>query len=109
MQIQIISIYDSKAGAFITPWFSQTVATAQRQFMSAVDDKSTDFHKYPGDYTLFHLGGFDQEQGKFDILPTPENLGLAITFMRGRDAAGTLHEALEEPPHAEILKINKIS
>lgn len=85
MKLQVFSVYDSKAEAFIQPWYSQTLGTALRSFEQAVNTESHDFQKFAGDYTLFHLGSFDQTKGRFDQLETPLNLGLAITFLKSPD------------------------
>lgn len=81
MQMHVFTIHDSKAQAFIQPWYSPNTDTAIRQFTTAVRDPATEFSKYPGDYTLFHLGTFNQEKATFDLLKTPENLGLALVFV----------------------------
>ncbi len=82
MKLQVFSIFDSKAEAFIQPWYSQTVGTAIRSFEQAVNQSDHDFYKFSGDYTLFHLGDFDQAKGLFDMKATPVNLGLAVTFIK---------------------------
>lgn len=92
MKIEMFSIHDSKAAAFVSPWFSPNEATAQRQFAAAANDPATDLYKFGEDYTLFHLGSFDQESGKFELLPTPRALGLAILYKRGRDAEAEIQE-----------------
>lgn len=78
---KIFSIFDSKAEAFITPFFSQSTGTAIREFSAAANDMEHQFFKYGGDYSLFELGSFDQGSAVFDILKAPINLGLAISFV----------------------------
>ncbi len=77
----MFSIYDSKAEAYIQPFYSQTTGTAIRSFETAVNENGHDFNKYAGDYTLFELGEFDQATGESTARETQLNLGLAITFM----------------------------
>lgn len=79
--MKIFSIYDSKAEAYITPFFSPTTATAIRQFEQACNDQNTDFHKFAGDYTLFEIGNFDEFTAKIDTPQSIINLGLALTFI----------------------------
>lgn len=83
MKLQTFSIYDSKAEAFIQPWYSQTLGTAIRSFEQAVNTSGHEFQKFSADYTLFHLGEFDQQTGRFTALATHVNLGLALTFLKG--------------------------
>ncbi len=82
MKLKVFSIHDSKAEAFIQPFYSQTTGTAVRSFEQAVNDPQSDFHKFAGDYTLFELGDFDQNTAVFTPLKTPINLGLALTYIK---------------------------
>lgn len=82
MILEIFSIFDSKAAAFITPFFSPTKGTGIRSFKQAANDPTNMFTIHAGDYTLFHLGTFYIETGKITMLDTPENLGLAITHQQ---------------------------
>ncbi len=86
MKLLAFSIYDSKAEAYLQPFFSQTIGTALRDFEAAVNTEDHQFAKYAADYTLFHLGDFDQGNAEFNLLPSPINLGCAITFIKGPDA-----------------------
>ncbi len=82
MKLKVFSIHDSKAEAFIQPFYSQTTGTAVRSFEQACNDANSDFHKFAGDYTLFELGEFDQNTAQFTALKTPTNLGLALTYIK---------------------------
>lgn len=88
MKLHLFSIYDSKAEAFIQPFFSPNQAVAQRSFSIACSDPEHAFHIHPGDYTLFSLGTFEHDDASFAIYPTPINLGLAITFIRDDPPGG---------------------
>ncbi len=82
MKLKVFSIYDSKAEAFIQPFYSQTTGTAVRSFEQACNDRASDFNKFAGDYTLFELGEFDQNTAEFTPLQTIVNLGVAITYIK---------------------------
>lgn len=82
MKSEKFAIHDSKVAAFITPFFSPTVASAIRDFTTACNTETSQFNQHAGDYTLFHLGTFDHESGKTVELQTSVNLGLAITFIK---------------------------
>lgn len=81
MNLSIFTVHDSKAEAFIQPFFAQNTAIAIRMFGKACNEQETDFHQFAGDYTLFELGMFDQDTAKFELHATPINLGLALTFI----------------------------
>lgn len=81
MTLSIFSVHDSKAEAFITPFFAQNEAVGVRMFAAAANSDTSDFNRFAGDYTLFLLGYFEQDNAEFDLLDTPKNLGLAITHI----------------------------
>ncbi len=77
----VFSIFDSKADAYLLPFFSRNRGVALRQFMSAVQDESSDFHRYAGDYTLFEIGTWDDSEGVLTEHGAKVNLGVAIQFL----------------------------
>lgn len=82
MKLHIFSIFDSKAEAFIQPFYAPTKAVGVRSFAHACNSPETDFHKFAGDYTLFHIGSFDSATGQIEQSDTHENLGLGISHIR---------------------------
>lgn len=80
MTMVMMAIYDSKAEGFLTPFFTQTRATGVRDFSRACNSPESNFFIHPEDFCLFEFGGFDQVTGKFDLLGSPESLGLALQF-----------------------------
>lgn len=80
MTMQIFTVYDSAAGAYLQPFFAPTIEFAIRQFRQAVNAPDHHFGKFPDDFTLFSLGSFDQSTCVWD-LHEPVSLGVAITFV----------------------------
>lgn len=80
MKIEIFSVYDSKAEAYLTPFFLATKGLAIRSFTQAINDVKHQFAMYPADYTLFHLGTYDDSKGSFDILEAKVNLGSGLEY-----------------------------
>lgn len=78
----MFSVYDSKAEAFIQPFFSPNSAVARRMFESAANDPNTDICKFAEDYTLFEIGTFENDQGLVSPLIPPKSLTVAITLKR---------------------------
>lgn len=87
MTEEIFAIFDSAAGAFLTPWTAQTIEVALRRFRAALAQEESDFSRFPEDYTLFHVGTFDKESGLISAVAPPHSLGVAVTFMERRTQA----------------------
>lgn len=79
--MKIYTIYDSKAEAYLQPFFSQNKATATRQFQQAAQDEKTDFNRHAADYTLFEIGTWDEFAGTLTPDDTKLNLGLALDYL----------------------------
>lgn len=80
MILQMFVTFDSKAEAYLPPFFVQSRGQALRSFEDTVNDTSTLLNKHPGDFTLFHAGTYDDQKG----IVTSErhsNLGKAIEFL----------------------------
>lgn len=88
--LKIFSVYDSKAEAFVQPFFSPATGTAIRSFATACNDENTDIHRYAGDYTLFEIGEFDPSTGKITPLEAHLNLGLAAAFIKAAPPATSI-------------------
>lgn len=73
----VFSVYDSKANAFLQPFFAVSRGVAERSFFAAVIDERHDFNRFAEDYTLFELGEFDEESAQFSCLETPRSMALA--------------------------------
>lgn len=76
----VFSVYDSKAKAYMQPFFFKTQGLAIRAFSSAVQQADHEFSKFAEDYTLFHLGEFDEASGVMTSLPTPAPVNKAVDF-----------------------------
>lgn len=81
MRMLFFTVHDSAAGAFLEPFCAPTIEVAIRMFRQLVNRADHQFGKFPEDYTLFHVGEFDQESGALVGLPTPHSLGVAVTFV----------------------------
>jgi hypothetical protein len=79
MKQNIYAIYDSKMNVFSTPFFSPNNATALRSFSDAANDGTTNICKHPEDFSLHHLGTFEDDLGVIEGCQTT-NLGLAADY-----------------------------
>lgn len=74
MITNVFSIYDSKAGAYIQPFFMRSVGEALRALQTVMSDPTHQFARHAADFTLFHLGSFDDSSAKFECLSAPRSV-----------------------------------
>jgi len=65
MKHKIFTVYDSKAKAYITPFFLHEDGMALRVFGDCINDTTHQFGKHPEDYTLFEIGTWEDQKAKF--------------------------------------------
>ena len=80
MKLKLFACHDSKAGAFMQPFFFQATGQAIRAFSDTVNDPKTQLNRHPADFTLFELGTFDDQTGEVETIK-PLNLGVALSFL----------------------------
>lgn len=83
MKLEMLSIRDVKMQAFMTPFFSINLAVAVRLFADAVNDPVSTMHKNPDDFSLYHLGTFQDGTGSYEHFAQPIKLGSALDFHKG--------------------------
>lgn len=67
----LFSIYDSKAKNYTFPYPAANTGVAVRMFTAAVQSEGSQWNMHPEDFTLFHLGEFDDENADLLQLDTP--------------------------------------
>lgn len=60
---KIYSVYDSKAQTYTPPFFQHQEAMALRTFTDCCNDPGHTFGMHPDDYTLYHLGTYNDNSG----------------------------------------------
>lgn len=65
MRQRIFAIYDRAACCYSQPFYQQTRGLGERAFTDAICDEKSAMHAHPGDYDLFDLGEYDNEDGCF--------------------------------------------
>ncbi len=76
---QIYSVFDAKAQTYSNPFYSPNEQIAVRDFTRACRDPNLDLSKFPEDFSLQHLGSFNDENGQFSVNlnPVPVTTALA--------------------------------
>lgn len=80
MKLEIFAVFDSKAAAFMQPFFMANGAVACRSFQEACNDVSTQFFKHPEDFTLYSLGYFEDNLATFEANGAPKPLVTAASL-----------------------------
>jgi len=78
--MKVFTVYDSAARKYLEPFFAETVEVACRMFRALVNKDGHQFNRFPEDYTLFHIGSYNDDEGQLSAI-TPHSLGVALTYV----------------------------
>lgn len=69
MKMQVLAVHDAASGVFARPIFVASIGVGIRMFGDEVQRQAADneMFKHPEDFSLFHLGEFDDNSGCFDL------------------------------------------
>lgn len=82
MKTQVLCAYDSKARTFMAPFFVSHIDVGVRAFAHVVNGGEGAVGQSPEDFTLWHLGSFDDDTATFEFLRPYANLGVGSQFKR---------------------------
>lgn len=68
MKYDIVSIKDEKTGCFHNPFYFANLDYARAEIRAVANTPETKLNKYPTDFTVYHLGSYDDTVGRF--IPT---------------------------------------
>ena len=68
MKLEMFSIYDTKSETYFQPIFLMNEAMMLRQFADMANDKDCAISKHPEDYTLYHLGSWQDQDSKIKTI-----------------------------------------
>lgn len=71
---QFFCIYDKKVARYLRPYPATSVVEVQRQLEQLVKDPQSSLCLYPGDFAVYRVGEFDDNEGVFIHMPKPEFL-----------------------------------
>jgi len=71
MKLFMYSIFDAKSKLYSRPFYVINEQVAQRTAIDLVSDPGQPFSQHPEDFTMFEIGTFNDEDCKFDLLPSP--------------------------------------
>lgn len=91
MKVQAFCVFDAAADLYMEPFFLRSRGEALRSFKDAVNKEGHPFAQHAADYTLFHIGEFDQEKGVMVPAEVATALGNALEYVV--DGPSLLREA----------------
>lgn len=97
---KVFGVRDSKAVAFLQPFFSVSAGAAIRAFSDAVNEGNSPLAKHPEDYILFELADFNDSDGSFDCAVPIKMLGCGSDYL-------TLKPKFGDMP-GDVVSANKV-
>lgn len=79
MSVELFTVFDQAANRYMDPFCAPTIEFAVRGFREACETDGHQFNKYPEDYVLYHVGGFDAELGVLEP-SNPHKIANAMSF-----------------------------
>lgn len=64
MKLKMYVVHDSKADAFMQPFFLNEDEQAVRGFSDSVNNPESPFFNHASDYTLYRIGQYSEENGE---------------------------------------------
>lgn len=72
--MKLFSIRDIKAEGFNTPFCQMTFGLAERAFKEAANDPQSQIAKNKEDFSLYHVGEFNQQTGELVTIYPPQHV-----------------------------------
>jgi len=101
---KVYATYDSKAEAYLQPFFMRARGEAIRGWTTVCNDPKTQFFTNPEDFTLFELGEYDEFTGTLIPHPAKISLGCAIEFKKASESQMDLEDHIKKMPLANNLQ-----
>jgi len=104
MKHKIFTIYDSKAKAYLTPFFMHEEGMALRVFADCINDQEHQFGKHPEDYTLFNIGSWTDDKAKF-LTNNPIALATGIELVQAPFVPDEQKQLFTDPPIGDLKEV----
>lgn len=88
MIYQVVTVRDRAAAGYGRPIFVAAIGQAIRSFQDEINRVAPDneMNRHPGDYDLYHLGTFNDEDAKFNTLEQPKQIAIGHQLRTNHDA-----------------------
>lgn len=106
MEIQIYAVFDEKAKSFHQPFYQQTDGLVVRMMLETVKDPNSTISKYKEDFTIFHIGVFDDQKGMVVPRKTLRSLGNVLQIVNNLERK-EVEERQKEKLEVEIEEVEE--
>ena len=96
MKINVYSIFDEAAKAYITPFFMQNNALATRAFKDQCNTPGSQIASNPEQFVLFHIAEYDDSTGTIVPRDTPRSLGRGNEYSEREAETRAIDDLLSE-------------
>jgi len=108
VKLNVYSIFDSAAGAYVTPFFMHSDGLAIRVFQSNINGKDqSQMSMYPDQFTLYKIGVFDDTEGSINRID-PLSLGNGIGYQDSNLGPADVDETRLARIEKEVNRIGSI-
>lgn len=80
--LEMFAIRDTKAGYYNAPFYSKTLAEAERIFSQLANDQQTTVCQFPQDFDLYQVGQYDMDKGTVLSFDTPLHIVKAANLKK---------------------------
>lgn len=84
MNKNIFTVYDCKGDSYLKPFVMRTVNEAIRAFETTANDPQSGISQHPEDYTLFHIGTWNELKGEVQPLKAHAALAKAVDLKKDK-------------------------
>ena len=93
----VCAVFDVKVGVFFQPFFARSRGEALRSFVDQAQQEGHVFQKHPGDFSLFVLASWLEDNGSFENEVPAVNLGTALEHVS--------RESVPDPAQADLVSL----
>lgn len=81
MQLKAYTVFDNKALQYHPPFYAATDGSAVRSFSDMANDNNTMIGRHPKDYSLWHCGTYNDQNGHFAPVLPLVHVADAVAFL----------------------------
>ncbi len=99
----IFAVYDVVAERYLQPFFGENPGSAIRGFATVCGEPDHQFAIHPSDYSLFHIGTWDELKGEITPLE-PRQIASAASF----SAAPSVRGPVVDESNGAIREVDQV-